>query len=204
MLKQISRIAVAHSLGSALLAASAFAQDQDRSRDRDRDRDRDDYAQREPGQNAGGNWLVFETEDRMTAARLVRFELTSDNTMPDSDRRSKVVIVCKNGKYERSDFIPSIRMGGPNRPGFWGQPQMEVRVRVDKSHHDRGWNWYGGRYLSMDKGTTRELLGAHIFRVEFLGRRRQAPPAAQIAEFSPDGLDVGRLRHACDLTPKHP
>ena len=45
---------------------------------------------------------------------------------------------------------------------------MEVTVRVDNSHSEHGWNWVDGHFLSMDKGTTRELIGAHLFRVEFL------------------------------------
>jgi hypothetical protein len=155
------------------------------------------------GANAGGKWMVFQTEDPMTAAKLVRYELESDNTMPDSDRHSKIILSCKNGKLEHADFEPSIRMSGPNRPGFWGQPQMEVLVRVDGSHSNHGWNWLG-RALSMDKGTTRELIGSHLFRVEFLGMRRQAPPAPQIAEFSPDGLDLSKVHHDCDISPKKP
>lgn len=158
----------------------------------------------ERGVSAGGNWMVFESEDVMTAAKIVRFELESNNTMPDSDRRSKIVLYCKNGKLDRSDFQPSFRMSGPNRPGFWGQPQMEVTVRVDNAHSNHGWNWIGGRFLTMDKGTVRELIGAHVFRVEFLAQRRRLPPAPQVAEFSPAGLDPGRVRRACDITPKRP
>jgi hypothetical protein len=150
--------------------------------------------------SAGGKWTVFESEDKMTGAKLVRFELESDNTLPDSDRRSKVILYCKNGKLELSDFHPNLRMAGPNRPGFWGQPQMEVRVRVDNSHDRHGWNWVRGQFLSMDKGTARELIGAHIFKVEFLASRR----GAQIAEFSPEGLDLRRVKQACGITPKKP
>lgn len=155
------------------------------------------------GESAGGRWMVFQSEDPMTAAKLVTFQLESDNTMPDSDRRSAIVISCKNGKYEHAAFQPAIRMAGPNRPGFWGQPQMEVLVRVDNSHDNKGWNWEG-RSLSMDKGTVREAMGAHLLRIEFLGRRRQAGPAPNIAEFSPEGLDLGHVKAACDLTPKRP
>lgn len=158
----------------------------------------------ERGVTAGGNWTVFESEDTMTAAKIARFELESNNTMPDSDRRSKIILYCKNGELDRSDFQPSFRMSGPNRPGFWGQPQMEVTVRVDNAHSNHGWNWFGGRFLTMDKGTVRELIGARLFRVEFLAQRRKMPPAPQIAEFSPAGLDLGRIRRACDITPKKP
>jgi hypothetical protein len=154
---------------------------------------------RENAVNAGGNWMVFESEDTMTAAKLVRFELESDNTMADSDRRSKIILYCRNGKLDLSDFHPNLRMSGPNRPGFWGQPQMEVTVRVDNAHSHHGWNWVRGQFLSMDKGTTRELIGARLFRVEFFSRR-----GPQIAEFSPAGLDLDQVRRACDLTPKKP
>src|ERR1700761_5725823 len=97
-------------LGAALLTGvSAWAQDQDRPSTQDQDRpSTDDHPQAQPqqqgqqrpprrgnGVNIGGNWLMFQTEDAMTAAKLTRFELDSNNTMPDSDRHSKIVIECK-------------------------------------------------------------------------------------------------------------
>ncbi len=51
----------------------------------------------------------------------------------------------------------------------------------------------------MDKGTTRALIGAHVFKVEIRGRR-----GPEIAEFSPTGLDLARVKNACNLTPKRP
>jgi hypothetical protein len=51
----------------------------------------------------------------------------------------------------------------------------------------------------MDKGTTRELIGGQVFKVEL--RTRNGP---RIAEFSPAGLDLTEVRKACDLTPKKP
>jgi hypothetical protein len=151
------------------------------------------------GVNAGGNWKVFDSEDRMTAAKRVTFELVSDNnSREDRYARSKIEIFCENGKYKGSEFTPSLRLAPPNRPGIWGQPQMEVMVRVDSHHDYHGWNW-NGRFLAMDKNTTRELLGAQIFRVEFGAR-----DGAEIAEFSPAGLDLARVSHACGLSPKKP
>ena len=47
----------------------------------------------------------------------------------------------------------------------------------------------------MDKGTTRELIGAHIFKIEIRGRK-----GPEIAEFSPAGLDLARVKQTCDLT----
>ena len=152
------------------------------------------------GVSAGGNWTVFHSEDKMTAAKRVRFEILSNNYLSDPDYKPRIELTCSDGKYESAEFNPGIRLGYPNRPGFWGQPQMEVMVRVDSSHGDHGWNWIHDRFLSMDKGTTRELLGAHIFNVQI--RDRNGRP--QIAEFSPDSLDLARVKQACDLTPKKP
>ncbi|HZS28799.1 MAG TPA: hypothetical protein VFB76_16340 [Candidatus Angelobacter sp.] len=152
------------------------------------------------GVNVGGKWYAFRSEDKMTAAKKVRFELLSDNYLSTSnDYKPRIELVCTNRKYTYADFNPGIPLGPPNRPGFWGQPQIEVEVRVDDTHHYHGWNWVRDRFLSMDKGTTRELIGAHIFKVQIPGRR-----GPEIAEFSPAGLDLAQVREACDLTPKKP
>jgi hypothetical protein len=150
------------------------------------------------GMPAGGNWTVFENEDPMTAAKKVRFELMANN-FEGRDSSAKITLFCTDGKLALADFRPNMKMAGPNRPGFWGQPQMEVRVRADNSHSEHGWNWVNGHFLSMDKGTVREMIGAHLFRVEF-----QSPQGPQIAEFSPEGIDLKRLDKACDLKPKRP
>jgi len=152
------------------------------------------------GVRVGGKWVEFHSEDKMTAARKVRFELLSDNYLSeDPDYKPRIELVCTNGKYSYADFNPGIRLGPPNRPGFWGQPQMEVMVRVDDAHSYHGWNWIRDRSLSMDKGTTRALIGAHVFNLEIRGRR-----GPEIAEFSPGGLDLARVKQACDLTAKRP
>jgi len=152
------------------------------------------------GVSAGGKWMEFHSEDKMTGAKKVRIELLSDNYLSeDPDYKPRIEFICTNGKYTEADFNPGIRLGPPNRPGFWGQPQMEVMVRVDDAHSHHGWNWVRGRFLSMDKGTTRELIGAHIFKVEIRGRN-----GPEIAEFSPAGLDLTRVKQSCALTPRKP
>jgi len=152
-----------------------------------------------PGIAAGGNWHESDTEDKMTAAKRVKFELISDNSLrANRDAQSRVEIYCENGKYKSAEFVPGVRLAPPNRPGFWGQPQMEVMVRVDGTHDNHGWNW-NGHFLSMDKGTTREMLGAQVFKIEFLG-----PRGPEIAEFTPAGVDLSRVANSCGLTPKKP
>jgi hypothetical protein len=156
------------------------------------------YQGESDGVSAGGKWVEFHSEDKMTGAKKVRFELLSNNYLKeDPDYKPRIQIVCSNDKYTAADFNPGIRLGPPNRPGFWGQPQMEVMVRVDDSHSYHGWNWIRNRSLSMDKGTVRGLIGAHIFNVEIRGRNGR-----EIAEFSPAGLDPNRMKQACDLTPR--
>jgi hypothetical protein len=153
----------------------------------------------DPGQNAGGNWMMYQAEDKMTAARKVRFELEADNYLRGADHKPRVVLFCTGGKLSLGDFRPNAHIAPPNRPGFWGQPQMEVRVRVDDSHSNHGWNWVNGEFLAMDKGTTRELIGASVFKVEL-----PTPQGVQIAEFSPAGLDSELVSKACGITPKKP
>jgi hypothetical protein len=152
------------------------------------------------GVSAGGKWMEFRSEDKITAAKKVRFELLSNNYFrEDPDYKPRVELYCSNGKYERANFDPGARLGRPDYPGFWGQPKMEVRVRIDGSHDNKGWNWVAGRFLSMDKGTVRGAIGAQVFNVEVRTRTGYA-----IAEFSPAGLNLDEVRHACDLTPHKP
>ena len=152
------------------------------------------------GVSAGGKWTEFESEDKMTGAKRVRFELLADNYFrEDPNYPPRVELFCENGKLKLADFNPGVRLPPPNRPGFWGQPQLEVMVRIDDTHGYHGWNWVRGHFLSMDKGTTRGLIGAQVFKVELPTRSGR-----QIAEFSPAGLDLDRVRKGCDLTPKKP
>jgi hypothetical protein len=152
------------------------------------------------GVSAGGKWMEFESEDKMTGAKRARFELLADNYFrEDPNYPPRVELFCENNKLKLADFNPGVRLPPPNRPGFWGQPQLEVMVRIDDTHGNHGWNWVRGHFLSMDKGTTRGLIGAQVFKVELPTRSGR-----QIAEFSPAGLDVDRVRKACDLTPKKP
>jgi hypothetical protein len=158
------------------------------------------YQGESDGISAGGKWMEFHSEDKMTGAKKARFELRSDNYLSeDVDYKPRIEFNCSNRKYTNAAFDPGMRLGAPNRPGFWGQPQMQVVVRVDDTHSYHGWNWMNGQFLSMDKGTVRELMGAHIFKVQIDGRN-----GPEIAEFSPAGLDLARVKQACDLTPKKP
>ena len=158
------------------------------------------YQDEKDGVSAGGKWMEFQSEDKMTGARKVRFELLADNYFrEDPDYKPRVELFCEAGKLKLADFNPGVRLPPPNRPGFWGQPQLEVMVRIDDTHSYHGWNWVRGHFLSMDKGTTRGLLGAQVFKVELPTRSGR-----QIAEFTPGGLNVDQVRQACDLTPKKP
>ncbi len=158
------------------------------------------YQGEQDGVSAGGKWMEFHSEDKMTGTKRVRFELVADNYLRgDENFKPRVELFCSDGKLSLADFNPGTHLAPPNRPGFWGQPQVEVMVRIDDTHSYKGWNWVRGHFLSMDKGTTRGLIGAQIFKVEV--RTRQG---SQIAEFSPAGLDVSRVHQACDLTPKKP
>lgn len=158
------------------------------------------YQGEQDGVSVGGKWLMFQSEDKMTGAKRVRFQLLAENYFKeDPDYKPRVDLICENNKFKLGAFNPGIKVR-PNRPGFWGQPQREVEVRIDDFHTFHGWNWGdGGRFLSMDKGTVRGLMSAQVFNIALPTRRGR-----QIAEFQPDGLDLGEVRKACDLTPKKP
>jgi hypothetical protein len=153
----------------------------------------------EAGISAGGKWKEFDSQDEMTLVKKARFELDADNSLPGSEANPKVILFCTAGKLELSDFRPNAKIAGPDHPSFLGRPQMEVLVRVDNSHSNHGWNWVNGHFLSMDKGTTREMLGAQVFKVEM-----QTPEGPEIASFSPAGINLDQVKKACDLTPKKP
>jgi hypothetical protein len=180
----------ATSLLMAVAAMSAFAQQGAMS----------PYQDEKDGVSAGGKWMEFQSEDRMTGAKKARFELLANNYLrEDPDYKPRVELVCTNGKYQYADFNPGARLGRPDYPGFWGQPKMEVMVRVDGKHDHQGWNWVRGHFLAMDKGTVRSAIGAEVFNVEVKTRTGYA-----IAEFSPAGLNLDEMKHACDLTPHRP
>jgi hypothetical protein len=156
------------------------------------------YQGESDGVSAGGGWMEFKSEDKMTGAHRIRFELQANNYFrEDPEYKPRVELVCEDGKYKVSEFNPGVRIR-PNRPGFWGQPQDEVEVRIDDVHNFHGWNWQG-RVLSMDKGTVRGMIGAQVFNIAL-----RAPRGREIAEFSPAGLNLDEVRHACDITPKKP
>ena len=158
------------------------------------------YQDEADGVSAGGKWLEFASTDKMTGGNKVRFQLVSDNYFKeDPDYKPRVNLICSNGKLKLADFNPGVRLPPPNRPGWWGQPQLRVEVRVDDVHYFKEWNWIRGHFLSMDKGTTRGLMGANVFNIALPTRSGR-----QIAEFSPGGLDFARVKQACDLTPKKP
>jgi len=73
------------------------------------------------GVSVGGNWLEFDSTDKMTGANKVRFELQSNNYFKeDADYKPRVNLYCENGKLKLGDFNPGVRLLPPNRPGFWG------------------------------------------------------------------------------------
>ncbi|MGO9336886.1 MAG: hypothetical protein ACLPLR_20215 [Terriglobales bacterium] len=159
------------------------------------------YQDESDGVSAGGKWMEFHSTDKMTGAKKVRFELRANNYFrEDPEYKPRVDLYCSDGKLKLADFNPGVKLGPPNRPpGWYGQPQDEVMVRVDGVHYHKGWNWERGHFLSMDKGTVRGILGAQVFNVALPTRSGR-----QIAEFSPAGLDQERIKQACDLTPKKP
>ena len=152
------------------------------------------------GISVGGKWMMFKSEDKITGAKKIRFELLANNSLRgDTGSRPRLELFCSRGKLELADFNPGTRLGQPDHPSFSGRPQLEVMVRIDDKHDNHSWNWVNGHFLAMDKGTARGLIGADIFNVEV-----QTASGRQIVEFSPAGLEHDRVKEACGLTPKKP
>ena len=55
------------------------------------------YQDEQDGVSGGGKWMVFRREDKMTAAKKVRFELMANNYLrEDPDSKPRVELVCSN------------------------------------------------------------------------------------------------------------
>src|ERR1051326_3594380 len=63
------------------------------------------YQGEQDGVSAGGKWTEFQSEDKMTGAKKVRFELVSDNYFrEDPNYKPRVELFCENGKLKLADF----------------------------------------------------------------------------------------------------
>ena len=72
-------------------AASAFAQTRTMS----------PYQDEQDGISAGGKWMQYQSVDKMTAAKKVRFELLADNYFKeDPDYKPRVELYCEDGKLQ--------------------------------------------------------------------------------------------------------
>ena len=73
------------------------------------------------GVSVGGKWVEFRSEDKMTAAKKVRFELQADNYLSLSpDYKPRVEMVCTNRKYTYADFNPGHAAGPAESSRFLG------------------------------------------------------------------------------------
>src|ERR1039457_5604798 len=81
-----------------LCAASAFAQGGPMS----------PYQDEKDGVSAGGKWMEFQSEDKMTGAKKVRFELVADSYFrADPNYQPRVDLFCEDGKLKLADFTPA-------------------------------------------------------------------------------------------------
>lgn len=152
------------------------------------------------GTSIGGKWVESQAEEeKMTGKQRIRFELEADNFLSGAEARPKVILFCVGGKLKLGDFRPNVRIAPPNRASFVGRPQLKVTVRVGNSHYNKNWNWVNGDFLAMDEDTVRKLIGSTVFKIQFT--TREGP---QIAEFSPAGLDLAKVKRDCKLKPEKP
>ena len=99
-----------------LCAASAFAQRGAMS----------PYQDERDGVSAGGKWMEFQSEDKMTGAKKARFELLSNNYFKeDPNYKPRVELVCANGKYKYADFNPGAKLAAPIIPASGASPRWK-------------------------------------------------------------------------------
>ncbi len=125
------------------------------------------YQDEKDGVSAGGKWMKFQSEDKMTGAKKVRFELLSNNYFK---RRSRLQAQSRTDLRRRqvqTGRLQSRRPAclRPTVPASGASLSWKSEVRIDDVHDYHGWNWERGHFLSMDKGTTRGLIGAQVFNV---------------------------------------
>ena len=58
------------------------------------------YEDGQDGVPVGGKWMQFQSEDKMTAAKQVRFELLANNYLSSApDYKPRIELTCTNNKY---------------------------------------------------------------------------------------------------------
>ncbi len=78
------------------------------------------YQDEKDGVSAGGNWVEFQSEEKMTGAKKVRFELLANNYLKgEPDYKPRVELVCTDGKYKYADFDSGVALGRPGYPGYF-------------------------------------------------------------------------------------
>src|ERR1039458_3406065 len=61
------------------------------------------YQDEQDGVSAGGKWMEFRSEDKMTGEKKVRFELLANNYFrEDPDYKPRIEVICTDGKYQNA------------------------------------------------------------------------------------------------------
>ena len=124
----------------ALAALSAFAQGGSMS----------PYQGEQDGVSAGGKWMKFQSEDKMTGAKKVRFELLADNYFhEDPNYKPRVDSVCEDGKLKLADFNPGVRLPPPESSRLLGTASARSRSPHRRLSHSP-WLELGARTLPLD------------------------------------------------------
>ena len=69
------------------------------------------YQNERDGVSAGGKWMQFQSEDKMTGAKRVRFELLAESYFrEDPNYKPRIELFCEDGKLKLADFNPGVRL----------------------------------------------------------------------------------------------
>jgi hypothetical protein len=162
----------------------------------------------EPSKSPGGKWTVEPLRDKLTDVVSKQFNLMANNTVHDGIATSRPVlaIVCRAGHIKEAELQTGVVLSTPaiEERGLLNVhvPVHYVRVRLDKKIDTYSWeqladsktmeiccNTFSGKHQ------VEKIVDAHDVRIEF----GSFDGYAEVAEFSPAGIDKNTLRQSCGL-----
>jgi hypothetical protein len=93
------------------------------------------YQNEQDGVSAGGKWMQFQSEDKMSGAKRVRFELMADNYFrEDPDYKPRVELYLRSWQVQAGRFQSRSETATSQSPRFLGTAATRGEVRIDDFH----------------------------------------------------------------------
>jgi hypothetical protein len=158
--------------------------------------------------SAGGNWVLELNRDKMTDVASDQFNLMADNELRDGilTARPALAVVCRAGHLKEAEFQTGLVLATPAIEGRGllniQVPVQHLRVRLDTKISNFAWEQLSNSKSVQiccstfsGKSELEKILKAHDVRIEF----GTFSGYAQVATFSPSGIDKAMLEKSCGL-----